>query len=73
MELMPDQLVYLGEVKLPPEPGSALERFHGKTLAMRGIFVRDHIPRPVGALFGVVLPLILILAAAIKFRRTLRS
>ena len=69
----PDLILWLGYTSLPPEPGSDLERYNGRTSAERGIYARSPYPRWASVLGGVVLPLALIVTGNVSYRRWRRS
>lgn len=73
--LLDERLVLpLGYTQLPPEPGSMLEKYRGKTSAERGIYGRPIFPYWGAVVFGVLIPLVLIgISIYLEIRRRRHS
>ena len=55
-----DMILSLGSALLPPEPGSDVERLNGMIGAERGLFSRHSDSVEVAAIFGFLVPLLLV-------------
>jgi hypothetical protein len=64
-----DEIIPLGLTTLPPTPNSLLAKYHGRTMAQRGVFSRNRYPRSAAAIGGVLIPIgLLFLASRLLLR-----
>lgn len=67
----PDQILFLGYADIDPPPGSVDARFHAKIAGGNGLFARFGLPPVVTAICGMLIPLIMLIAAIVLvFRRS---
>jgi hypothetical protein len=67
--MTPYQIISLGPADIKAPAGSIEARFHGKIGGDRGLYARYKLPLGVAILAGLVLPILMLIAALVLFVR----